>query len=167
MSWEGLWSWGPGPEDAVLPLRSWEGLWSWGPGPEDAVLPPAESVCSSRQEGTVCGLQAAPTGEGRGPFTPSYVGAAWSSHHSSPRPPEGPWWELSLGGQSRQCAGTPSPEAHVRTISPVAEPTHSHLIITNPSFLFLSFLPFSSFPQPPSILPTSCCQSALWVVRGQ
>ena len=41
----------------------------------------------------------------------------------------------------------------------------SRLIIMNPSLLFLSFLPFPSYPTSPSILPTSCCQSALWVVR--
>ena len=117
-----------------------------GSGPGGCCSAPSESECSSRWEETVHGLQAAPTGKGRGPFIPSYVGAAWSSHHSSPRPPEGPWWELSLGGQSLQCSGTATPEAHVRTISPVAEPTH---------FSFNNYeskSPFSFFPSFP-LLP--------------
>ena len=135
---------GPGPGATPEVLGRSVGL---GSGPGGCCSAPSESECSSRREETVLGLQAASTGKGRGPFIPSYVGAAWSSHHSSPRPPEGPWWELSLGGQSLQCSGTTTPEAHVRTISPVAEPTH---------FSFNNYeskSPFSFFPSFPLLLP--------------
>lgn len=61
---------------------------------------------------------------------------------------EGPWWELSSGAHNHQRAGTPTPEAHVRAISPVAEPTH---------FSFNNYeskSPFSFFPSFPLLLPT-------------
>ena len=103
-------------------------------------------------------LWAAPAEEGRGPFIPAYVGAAWSPLSQQPQAPR--------GAVSPVCWDA-LPETLSQDHFPVGEPAHflSDNYESRPPFSFFPSFP-SSRPPPPSILPTSCWQSALWVVSG-
>ena len=92
------------------------------------------------------GLRAAPAEEGRGPFIPAYVGAAWSPLSQKPQAP---------GGAVSPVRWDALPETLSQDRFPVGEPAHflSDNYGSRTPFSFFPSFPSSPRPTPPVSCP--------------